>query len=210
VDGLQGSGDRRGELGERGVAALVETAQQGDEAAFTDLYRLYFEPVRRYLEMRLGTTEDALDLTQQAFVRVLERLPQYRPTAAPFRAWLFVLVKNLATDRLRKEGCVAVTDPHAMAELQEARLGGSATQAPSGSIDLGPLVQRLPAKQQRVLLLRYGGDFDPSEIADILGTSVDAVRHVHHRAMRSLSPRLTRPLDDCSQLSVMDPPVAAL
>lgn len=52
------------------------------------------------------------------------------------------------------------------------------------------LIAELPRKQQRVLALLYISDMTPTEIGDAIGASPDSVRHMHHRALKTLADQL--------------------
>jgi DNA-directed RNA polymerase specialized sigma24 family protein len=77
-----------------------------------------------------------------------------------------------------------------MAQLQETRLERDDHTREAPDTGVAGLIERLPHKQRRVLLLTYGWGYGATEIAEILGTSADAVRHLRHRTLRTLTPRL--------------------
>jgi DNA-directed RNA polymerase specialized sigma24 family protein len=58
----------------------VRQAQAADELAFTELYVRFFHRVFRYLCMRLDSRDDAQEVAQDVFERLLIALPQYDPT----------------------------------------------------------------------------------------------------------------------------------
>jgi RNA polymerase sigma-70 factor (ECF subfamily) len=58
---------------------------------------------------------------------------------------------------------------------------------------VGELVSRLPRAQQRVLALRFVYDMSAGEIAEVVGSSADAVRHAQQRALQHLSRDLCPP-----------------
>jgi RNA polymerase sigma-70 factor (ECF subfamily) len=82
--------------------ALLVTAAQSDPAAFADLYEHFLPIVYRYLLARLGSAEDAADLTQQVFTRALSALPGFKPNGPPFSAWLLRIARNAAIDASRR------------------------------------------------------------------------------------------------------------
>ncbi|MBV8159475.1 MAG: RNA polymerase subunit sigma-24, partial [Acidimicrobiia bacterium] len=55
-------------------AALVERFQEGDEAAFADLYQRYFGRPRRYCQRRLGDPHDAEEAAQEALIKAYRAL----------------------------------------------------------------------------------------------------------------------------------------
>src|SRR5690242_5020256 len=71
-----------------GVDIWVRQAQHGDASAIEALYQHYVEAIYRYIFYRVSSQRDAEDLTAEVFVRMVEGLPSYRFTGAPFEAWL--------------------------------------------------------------------------------------------------------------------------
>ena len=71
----------------------VRRAQAGDRKAFSELVRRHQDRVYRYLLRMLGSHDDALELTQDAFVKAWQALPQWQPEAQ-FRTWLFRIAIN--------------------------------------------------------------------------------------------------------------------
>jgi len=80
---------------------LVERSQAGDLAAFELLVGRHKERAFRLAARVLGDTEEALDVAQEAFVRVYQALPRFKGQSA-FYTWLFRIVMNLALDRRRQ------------------------------------------------------------------------------------------------------------
>src|SRR5674476_893852 len=78
----------------------LRRAQAGDRKAFSELVRRHQRPVHRYLLRMLGSHDDAMELTQEAFIKAWQALPQWRPEAQ-FRTWLFRIANNTALDALR-------------------------------------------------------------------------------------------------------------
>jgi DNA-directed RNA polymerase specialized sigma24 family protein len=79
----------------------VRRAQDGDHAACSVLVRHYQDRVYRYLLRLTGSHDEALELTQEAFIKAWEALPAWRPEAQ-FRTWLFRIASNAAMDTLRR------------------------------------------------------------------------------------------------------------
>jgi len=177
------------------TARLVARFQAGDEDAFAALYSRYFDRVYAYLRMALDDEHGAEDATQQVFTQVFEGLPRYQQRGKPFRAWLFVVVRNHAISQLQKSRRLEVVDPQELDRRRERR-------GASGGVDLGALswisdqelmlfIERLPLPQRQVLILRYLVDLKTSEIAEVLGRSETDIRTLDYRARGFLRKRLT-------------------
>src|SRR2546427_7759490 len=79
---------------------IVEQIQTGNEAAFDELMGRYKRPVVNFCYRLLGDAGDADDVALDVFVRVFQRLDDYRPRGK-FSTWLFALAHNACIDRLR-------------------------------------------------------------------------------------------------------------
>jgi RNA polymerase sigma-70 factor, ECF subfamily len=176
------------------TARLVVRIQAGDKDLIGPLYLRYFDRVYAYLKITLQDPHEAEDAAQAVFIRVLEALPGYERREVPFRAWLFRIVRNDAINRLRQRQRLTVESPEDLAQRGE----GATEPVGPDSIDwigdarLLNLIERLPLGQRQVIVLRYMMDFNTVEIAELLDRSPEAVRQLHHRAMRYLRQRMSR------------------
>jgi RNA polymerase sigma-70 factor (ECF subfamily) len=173
---------------------LVVRFQQGDRAAFETLYSRYFDRVYGYLKMMLRDRHEAEDLTQQVFMRLFEKLDEYERREQPFWSWLVTVVRNTAISHMRKSGRLEVEDP--VTTQRRIENGGDSSQEDPGAVrwiqdrDLLLFVERLPAAQKQVLLLRFMLDLPSKEVAQILGRNPEEVRKLQHRALTFLRARL--------------------
>jgi RNA polymerase sigma-70 factor (ECF subfamily) len=141
-----------------------------------------------------GSAADADDVVQEAFVRALERPPEWAGVDAPIRPWLVRVTMNVARDVLRRrkrrgyvgpwlpEPVDVESVPGPSPDWPEARYGA----AESSSYAFLLALELLTPLQRAVLLLRDVIDFDLRETAAALGTSEGAVKAAHHRARKAL------------------------
>jgi RNA polymerase sigma-70 factor, ECF subfamily len=175
------------ELDER---RLIEAAQT-DVAAFAGLYDLYVDAVFSYLRTYSENDEDAADLTQHVFVRALEALPRYRHQGVPFRAWLFRIARNAATDTFRRRRRTLPWDhipeslhPFSRSDPESVAMHREALN------ELRVLVGQLPPEKQELLALRFAAGMSSSEIALVLGRSPAAVQKELVRVMHLLKEQI--------------------
>ena len=176
------------------TARLVVRIQAGDKELVGPLYLRYFDRVYAYLKITLQDPHEAEDAAQAVFMRVLEALPGYERREVPFRAWLFRIVRNDAINRLRQRQRLTVEDPDDLAHRGERSTPATGPDEIDwiGDARLLALVERLPLGQRQVIVLRYMMDFNTIEIAELLDRSPEAIRQLHHRAMRYLRQRMSR------------------
>jgi RNA polymerase sigma-70 factor (ECF subfamily) len=183
------------ELEDVDTARLVIRFQAGERDVFAALYLRYFDHVYNYLRLLLNNSHDAEDGTQQVFTQVLNALPRYERRSQPFRVWLFVVVRNVAFDRLRQQNRVDIVTPEDLNRSRDRHIpDDSEVEGTLGWIsdrELLMFIERLPLAQRQVLMLRYMMDLSTADIARVLERSTEDVRILQHRALRFLRDRLS-------------------
>lgn len=81
---------------------LMILLQKGHESVFEVLFDRHAEKLIRYLDRYTKNTEDARDLCQEVFVRILESAQRYNPQYR-FTTWLYTIAGNMARNQLRDE-----------------------------------------------------------------------------------------------------------
>ncbi len=82
-------------------AQRVDAARR-DPAAFEPLYNRYYKDLFRFVHRRLDSKDEAADVTQQVFLKALQKLETYRDKGLPFVAWLFRIAVNEMNMMFRK------------------------------------------------------------------------------------------------------------
>jgi RNA polymerase sigma factor (sigma-70 family) len=160
--------------------ALVRSAADGDRSAFERLYRRHAARVFAViLRLQGGDRGRAEDLTQEAFVRVWQKLPEFRFESA-FSTWLHRLAVNTALMALR----AARGEPGADEDIAdpELQLADTRARSPDLGIDLDVLIAKLPPRARAVLVLHDVEGWKHEEISDELGMAVGSSKAQLHRA----------------------------
>lgn len=161
---------------------LVALAQGGDREAFAALYDRYLPRVYGYCYRLLGDREAAEDANTDVFMRALAALPAFR--AGSFRAWLFTIAHNVATDELRRRKPTArLETAHEIADP-----GQSPEDIAAAAIDRLTVLSLLPLlsdDQRQVVALRLSG-LTAVEIGEAMGKPRNAIDGIHHRALLRL------------------------
>ena len=160
--------------------ALVREAAEGDRYAFERLYRRHSARVFAViLRLQGGDRARAEDLTQDAFVRVWQKLPEFRFESA-FSTWLHRLAVNTALMALRS----ARGEPAADEDIDdpEFHLAEPLPRSPDLGIDLDKVIARLPPRARAVLVLHDVEGWKHEEISGQLGMAVGSSKAQLHRA----------------------------
>ncbi len=179
---------------------LVRRAQAGDAEAFGTLIERHRRAVYRAVYAALGSTTEADDVAQDAFVAAYQRLQSFRGQAA-FRTWLLTIAWRKALDRRRSVArWVRLTIARGSHDADPAQgvvtLASSAVSQEDAAMagELRLMVQRLirtlPARLRDALLLAASAEYSYEQISGILGTPVGTVKWRVSEARRVLKQKL--------------------
>ena len=163
----------------------LRRARELDPQALGRLYDEHAPAIYAYLYRRIGSAQEAEELTGDVFVRLLETLRSDGLGRAPLRAWLYRVAHNLAMDWFRRQKKMPgiplaedlVADNGQPSDIVEDRQVRQRLRAS---------IQRLTPDQQRVILLRFAEGFPAAVVAGLIGKSEGAVKILQHRAVSRL------------------------
>lgn len=183
-------------------AECVRRAQAGDPQALTELILGQQHYVYSIAMSVLRHPDDAADLTQEAFIRLMRALPQYNGESR-FTTWLYRLVVNLCRDELRRRGRQVPTVPVIDQEddqLSPLDLVADEDRAvdPLRSLSDNELraavrqaLARLEDHYRLALTLYYFDDLKYTDIAEILDLPLNTVKSHIRRGKERLAALLT-------------------
>ena len=146
---------------------------------------MYVDRVYRHVYYRIGSTEDAEDLTQQVFLRAWQAISRYKKTSSLFLTWLMRISHNLVIDFYRSKKDKTYLD----FEIVSSDSNSSPERVVEMEFDQQQLrraILRLPADQQQVILMSFIEGFSYSEIASTFGKSEGSIRVIQHRALKKM------------------------
>lgn len=164
-----------------------------DKAQIEVIYRQYAARVYNFMRYRAAGEQDAQDLTQAVFERVLAKFHRFDPAKGAFPVWLFALARNVLYDysRARKklptdggEALEALTDPALPPE--ERLLAAEQNQR------LRAALASLANRPRTLLALKYGAGLRNTEIARVMGLSERNTAVILHRSLAKLRTALEK------------------
>ena len=176
---------------------LVRRCLAREERAYRELVRRYQTPVVNLAWRITGNPEDAAEVAQETFIRVLRSLHTYDPER-PLKTWLFKIAANLALDAIRRRkrrpaalGDLFDEDEGPLFEAVEPGPGPAALhELDQSSERFNALVREMPEHYQAILYLRYREDLAYEEIAETLRIPLGTVKVRLHRAHEILRRKL--------------------
>lgn len=133
----------------------------------------------------LGDAAEAEDVTQEAMLKLWKIAPDWRQGEAKVSTWLYRVVANMCTDRLRKRRSVGLDEATEIAD--DAISVEGKLQQRERALAIEDALQKLPDRQRQAVILRHIEGLGNPEIADILDVSVEAVESLTSRGKRALA-----------------------
>ena len=182
---------------------LVDRFKNGDQTAFDEMVSRYWDRIYAMVHQLLRNTQDAEEVTQDAFIRAHRGLVNFRGDSA-FSTWLYQIATNLARNRYwywwrrKRDRTISFDQPVSpdgdatLADIIPAEVETpddiTVTQEFVDRISQG--MEKLSAKHREILILRNIKNQTYEEIAEILGISVGTVKSRIARARESLRGKL--------------------
>jgi RNA polymerase sigma-70 factor (ECF subfamily) len=173
--------------GQTEITKLVASAAGGNFEAFGKLYHIYVEQIYRYVFYQVRDKMTAEDITEDVFVRALDKIQSCKGRESTFSSWLYRIAHNRVIDSFRS----ARKDVPIKAELAD-NLGDPKQQAGSKieQQELLEAISQLPQYQKQFIVLKFIDGLDNRTIGRIMGKSQVAVRLLQLRATKSLRQKL--------------------
>jgi RNA polymerase sigma-70 factor (ECF subfamily) len=191
---------REAPLGAQKVLTDLEVVQSvlaGDRDAFSALVERYQKGLVTYIYHMVHHYEEALELTQEVFLKVFENLGRY-DGQYKFSTWLYKIASNHTIDHLRRQHMTTTS-------IQESQENPDVPEIPLESATLNPhdayqnkrllqevmsAVDELPPSYRELIILRHFNFRSYEEMAKITGLPVGTVKNRIFRARQILMERL--------------------
>jgi RNA polymerase sigma-70 factor (ECF subfamily) len=171
---------------------LLRAAREGDESAWSEIYRELAPAVLGYL--RGSGAPDPEDVLGETFLQVARDIGRFEGDWTAFRAWVFTVAHHRLIDARRRSARrpvelvaeapePALAPPDAAAEGALARISAERVQA---------VLKKLSPDQRAVLLLRVIGDLSVEQVAGILGKRRGAIKQLQRRGLAAVKRELER------------------
>jgi RNA polymerase sigma-70 factor, ECF subfamily len=165
------------------LAGAIARVKQGDVSALHYIYVRYADDVCGYVQSIVRDRHEAEDITQNVFTKLITAIRRYEQREVPFLAWILRVARNAALDHLRARRLVPCDEVRTNDRF-DAELGFERDQS------LREALERLPAEQREVVVLRHVAGLSPGEIAKRLNKTEASIHGLHHRGRRALQATL--------------------
>lgn len=183
--------DLRNDLEQLTDNALMSRVAVGIDEAVGPLLSRYQRPLLSLLRRLTGSTQEAEDLLQETWIRVIRSARSFDPSL-PFRPWLFRIAWNLfkSSRKLRHD------QPESLGMMAEAaspeRPAIEGMMAAELHRNVRAVIATLPLHLSETILLRFFEELSGPEIAARLGVPIGTVKSRVHTALKQLATLLVK------------------
>ncbi|MDE2345392.1 MAG: RNA polymerase sigma factor [Gammaproteobacteria bacterium] len=165
----------------------ISRAQEGDTAAFEQLYHSHVGRVYAVCLRLTGNAATAEECTQDAFLSAWDHLPGFRGESS-FATWLTRIAINAALQRMQREHrYLRLIQP---GDDQQMAQQAAPDCSPESNLDLERLIAGLPPAARVAFVLHAIEGYSHEEIARLTGTAIGTCKAHVHRARQLLQARL--------------------
>ncbi len=145
---------------------------------FEKVYRKYKNAVYNYVFWRVYNEDDALDITQEVFIKVFKGLLDFKGKSS-LKTWIFSIAHNTVTNYLVRK---KIKED----DIESYFLTDRSYEKMQVKIKVLRAMEKLTFEHREILKLRYFDGFTYKEIADLLGISEGTVKSRINRAKSNL------------------------
>ncbi|VAW35510.1 RNA polymerase ECF-type sigma factor [hydrothermal vent metagenome] len=169
----------------------LDQARQGDKVAFGKIIESFQRPVYNLAYRMLNNSGEAEEAAQEAFIRAYTRLESYNPNHK-FSTWLLSITSNYCIDLIRKRRAIllSIDEPlpsHPSLMSEKSTAPESQIMQSQQQEMVQTLLSELAPEYREAVVLRYWHELSYDEIAEMMDTSVSAIKSRLFRARKQLA-----------------------
>lgn len=158
---------------------LMKLYQNGDEAAFKELYWRHSPKIYGFIQSRVRNKEKIAEIYQEIFIKIHKSKSLYN-NSLPLLPWIFTVTKSVLIDELRKDKNIIQVDSEILNNMP------SSIESNSPVLDAQSIINQLPNIQKKAIELRYVDEQTFEQIAEALNVKPSNVRQIISRGIKRL------------------------
>ncbi len=166
---------------------IANKLKMGDRRAGELIFDHFSPQIFRFFMVRTLNRETAQDLTQEVFLKVIDKIQTFNGALGSFSGWLWQIAKNTAKDYYRKKKPVPLSDEILAIKERSDFLNRRNDPTPAIKMaEITDLVKGLSEEEQEVFTLHYLSDLPYRDISRATGRSESSLRVLIHRVNKKI------------------------
>ena len=150
-----------------------------------EVYKEYFETVKKYLFCLTHNNDIAEELTQETFYKAVKNIHTFKDDCK-ISVWLCKIAKNTWLDSIKKNKNIKDMADNELFEIESLETTDETVISNQGKLELYKKIQKLDEKTRDVIYLRITGDLNFKEIGDIFNKTENWARITFYRGKQKL------------------------
>lgn len=150
-----------------------------------EIYKKYFETVKKYLFCLTHNNDIAEELTQETFYKAVKNIHTFKDDCK-ISVWLCKIAKNTWLDSIKKNKNIKDMADNELFEIESLETTDETVISNQGKLELYKKIQKLDEKTRDVIYLRITGDLNFKEIGDIFNKTENWARITFYRGKQKL------------------------
>ena len=150
-----------------------------------EIYKEYFETVKKYLFCLTHNNDIAEELTQETFYKAVKNIHTFKDDCK-ISVWLCKIAKNTWLDSIKKNKNIKDMADNELFEIESLETTDETVISNQGKLELYKKIQKLDEKTRDVIYLRITGDLNFKEIGDIFNKTENWARITFYRGKQKL------------------------
>lgn len=150
-----------------------------------EIYKEYFETVKKYLFCLTHNNDIAEELTQETFYKAVKNIHTFKDDCK-ISVWLCKMAKNTWLDSIKKNKNIKDMADNELFEIESLETTDETVISNQGKLELYKKIQKLDEKTRDVIYLRITGDLNFKEIGDIFNKTENWARITFYRGKQKL------------------------
>ena len=175
-------------------AELVRRFKMGDESAFSSIVLKYQKRLLRIAQNILGDENEAMDISQEAFVKAYFNLKKFREDSGLY-TWLYRILYNLCISAIRRKKIISfislVERDNSKEFISKIPDPGEEYERKEFRSAVAEALNKLPLRQRMVFIMKQIDGLKHEEIAHIIGITEGAVKASYFHAVKKLRSMLS-------------------
>ena len=150
-----------------------------------EIYKEYFETVKKYLFCLTHNNDIAEELTQETFYKAVKNIHTFKDDCK-ISVWLCKIAKNTWLDSIKKNKNIKDMADNELFEIESLETTDETVISNQGKLELYKKIQKLDEKTRDVIYLRITGDLNFKEIGDIFNKTENWAKITFYRGKQKL------------------------
>ena len=150
-----------------------------------EIYKEYFETVKKYLFCLTHNNDIAEELTQETFYKAVKNIHTFKDDCK-ISVWLCKIAQNTWLDSIKKNKNIKDMADNELFEIESLETTDETVISNQGKLELYKKIQKLDEKTRDVIYLRITGDLNFKEIGDIFNKTENWARITFYRGKQKL------------------------